>query len=132
MASDVSAPQSLAASGQNRPAGFLWIGSHEELNGRIAGFSDRRYVVPFLYTPYSLPPQALLERAAIVWVYNVEIPARFRQLAFCCAYQRRTGASLIVSAVSSRFADLQQRENSELARRALDLGTHILPQFSRS
>jgi hypothetical protein len=131
MTSGASAPVSPAASDQNRPVSILCIGPHEALDGLIAGFRDRRSVEPYLYTPYTPPQQALLERAAIVWVYDVEIPARFQQLAFCCAYQRRTCANLQAFAVSRRFADLQRRENSELAKRALNIGARILPQFSR-
>lgn len=136
MASDSSAPLSPAASGisdQSRPAGFLWIGSHEELDGQIVGFHDRRSVVPYLYAPYTPPPQSLLAKASVVWVYDVDIPARFRQLQACCAYQRRTGAHMLIFAVSRLFnAELRRRENSELAKRALNIGARILPQFSRS
>jgi hypothetical protein len=132
-ANSLSAPSYPVVNDSNAQPRVLWIGSHEKLDDQVVGFRNLRSVEPHLYTPYAPPPQALLEHASVVWVFDVELPARFRQLQFCCAYARRTGANLLVFAVSCLFnAELRRRENSELAKRALNIGARILPQFSRS
>lgn len=98
---------------------LILIGPESKVEGLIADFRNRRSVQPLPYTSYAMPPESLLARVDIIFIYDVEEHQRFQQLRRCCEYQRRYGGIKIVFGFSRnlnpRLAELVRVNGAEFA-----------------
>jgi hypothetical protein len=108
---------------------LLMIGPGETLDDQIRRFCHLRAIEPVVYTSFDTPPDELLGTAEILYVYDVDLPARLDQLRACCEHQRRCGEIKFIFGLSRRFSDLGKPANRELALRVLAAGAMVLPLF---